>query len=167
MCVYMCGSSGWEGAFPLSRRSGKKGKPHSRHWKMCRRRKDLHLLILSFITKQYFWTWMNPWIHRDIINSVSRAHTAHLVHFETEVSFNPREEAGVSRENAPSHNENMDSSPAATPARIFLLRVHERNICAAASWTFLLFREPSCSLSTLNEKLTLKDPLEEHQLDVE
>lgn len=52
-------------------------------------------------------------------------------------------------------------------ARTFLLRVHERNICAAASWTILLFREPSCRLSTLNEKLALKDPLEEHQLDVE
>lgn len=57
---------------------------------------------------------MNQLIHRDIISSVSRAHTAHLMHFETDVSFNPREEARVSREKAHPHNENMESSSAAT-----------------------------------------------------
>lgn len=72
VCVYVWQQRiGKGGAFPLSRRSGKKGKPHSRHWKMCRRRKDLHLLILSFITKHVFGP---EWIHESTVTSSAVYH---------------------------------------------------------------------------------------------
>lgn len=66
------------------------------------------------------------------------------VHLEPDVSFNPHEEARVSRENAHPHKENMESSPAATQSL-----GHSCCVCTSAT-SVLRHCGRFCSLGNLH-----------------